>query len=139
MTETSYFASLLGGMAIGLAAAVMMALNGRVAGVSGILSSLWRQAPSMPNVAFLGGLCSAVLIYRAVSGEVPAIHVQASPALMILSGLLVGYGSRRASGCTSGHGVVGLARRSPRSIVAVVVFLASGIATVGVMRMVGLP
>lgn len=140
MTVEPYLPSLAGGMAIGLAAALMMTLNGRVAGVSGILSGLWRPTDSgrAASVAFVVGLALGPVLYRAVFGVWPEIHVATSLPFLAIAGILVGYGTRMGSGCTSGHGVVGLARLSPRSIAAVATFLLVAIATVFVMRIAGL-
>ncbi|MGA0534196.1 YeeE/YedE family protein [Hansschlegelia sp. KR7-227] len=133
-----YWPSLLGGAAIGLSATLLMLLNGRVAGVSGILSGVWRAGtPRLANLAFVAGLVLGPLLYRVAFGGFPDIRVEASLPVLVLAGLLVGYGTRLGSGCTSGHGVVGLARLSPRSIAAVAVFLGTAIATVAVMRLAG--
>ncbi|WP_204951412.1 YeeE/YedE family protein [Methylopila capsulata] len=135
---TTYWPALLGGGAIGLSATLLMLLNGRVAGVSGILSGLWRTGtPRLANLAFVTGLVLGPLLYRVAFGRLPEAHVEASLPVLVLAGLLVGYGTRLGSGCTSGHGVVGLARLSPRSIAAVAVFLLTAVATVAVMRLTG--
>lgn len=139
MTLAAYLPSLFGGIAIGLAAALMMVLNGRVAGVSGILSGLWRRTDAGPaaSVAFVIGLALGPGLYALVYGRLPEISVVTSTPLLVIAGLLVGYGARMGSGCTSGHGVVGLARLSPRSIVAVAVFLTTAVGTVAIMRFAG--
>jgi uncharacterized membrane protein YedE/YeeE len=139
MTFVAYLPSLFGGIAIGLAAALMMVLNGRVAGVSGILSGLWRRTEAGPaaSVAFVVGLALGPALYALVYGRPPEINVVASTPLLVIAGLLVGYGTRMGSGCTSGHGVVGLARLSPRSVAAVATFLTTAVVTVAIMRLVG--
>ncbi|HEY0628943.1 MAG TPA: YeeE/YedE thiosulfate transporter family protein [Sphingomicrobium sp.] len=131
----------IGGLAIGSAAALLLLLTGRIAGVSGMVATLARIAdsgpPWRPAAAFVVGLplgASAVslLIRR------PDIAVTSSVPLLIAAGLLVGFGTRLGNGCTSGHGVCGIGRLSPRSIAATLTFMATAIATVFVMRhMVG--
>ena len=126
----------LGGMLIGLAAVLLLLANGRIAGVSGIVNGLLSRKPGDIGwrVAFVLGLWLGALVYWAARGAPFALALQATPAVMIVAGFLVGYGTRLGSGCTSGHGVCGIARFSPRSMVATVVFMASGIATVYVVR-----
>ena len=130
--------ALIGGALIGTAAALFVLLYGRITGISGILGGL--LAPTRNDVAwriaFLAGLLAAPFAYAAVSGELPQVDVSASVPLLILGGLLVGFGTRLGAGCTSGHGVCGIARRSPRSLVATAVFMTSAIATVFVTRYV---
>lgn len=133
---TTYWLSLLGGMLIGLSAVLLLLLNGRVAGISGILGRL-AQGTQMPtNAAFVVGLMIGPPLYRLVSGAWPSVTITASLPVVAMAGLLVGFGSRMGSGCTSGHGVVGLARLSPRSLAAVATFLTAGAATVTLMRFV---
>ena len=133
---TTYWLSLLGGMLIGLSAVLLLLLNGRVAGISGILGRL-AQGTQMPtNAAFVVGLMIGPPLYRLVSGAWPSVTITASLPIVAMAGLLVGFGSRMGSGCTSGHGVVGLARLSPRSLAAVATFLTAGAATVTLMRFV---
>ena len=132
---TAYVPSLLGGALIGLAAALLLLLNGRVAGVSGILSGLWRAgSPRLENAAFILGLAAGPLLYLATFGRFPEIRVDAGVPTLIVAGLLVGYGTRLGSGCTSGHGVCGLGRLSPRSFAAVATFMATAIVTVFLVR-----
>ncbi len=133
---TPYWPSLLGGMLIGLSATMLLLLNGRVAGISGILGRLAQGAQMPTNAAFVIGLILGPLLYRVVAGTWPAVTITASLPVIALAGLMVGFGTRMGSGCTSGHGIVGLARLSPRSIAAVVTFLSAGIATVTLMRLV---
>lgn len=129
------WASLAGGMLIGLAAAMFILLNGRIAGISGIVGGLLRPAKGdvFWRLAFVAGLVLAPLLYQSAF-TLPAVEVNAGVGMLIVAGLLVGVGTRYGSGCTSGHGVCGLGRRSPRSLVATVAFMASGFLTVFVMR-----
>ncbi len=127
--------SLIGGVLIGLASAVFILANGRIAGISGILGGLLR--PSRGDVqwriAFLLGMIAApALVYAFMPYEAPTID--ADTATLIIAGVLVGVGTRYGSGCTSGHGVCGLSRLSPRSLVATLAFMGSGMAIVFVMR-----
>src|SRR5688572_5278122 len=126
----------LGGLLIGLAAVLLLVANGRIAGVSGIVGGLLARVTgdSAWRVAFVLGLWLGALVYWAARGALFDVVLEATPAVMIVAGFLVGYGTRLGSGCTSGHGVCGIARFSARSLVATVVFIASGIATVFVVR-----
>jgi uncharacterized membrane protein YedE/YeeE len=128
-------ASLGGGILIGLGAALLLLANGRIAGVSGIVGGLLRPAAGDIGwrLAFLLGLVGAPLAWLAF-GAMPPTQIDHAPALLALSGLLVGIGTRFGSGCTSGHGVCGVARLSPRSIAATAGFLLAGFVTVFVMR-----
>ena len=129
------WASLAGGMLIGLSAAVFVLFNGRIAGISGILGGLleWPKGDIAWRVAFLAGLIGAPLVYGAVL-TLPEVRIDADFPTLIIAGLLVGVGTRYGSGCTSGHGVCGLSRMSPRSLVATVAFMLAGFATVFVVR-----
>ena len=126
---------LLGGVLIGIAATLLLGLNGRVAGVSGITFGLLQRAArddAAWRVAFLAGLMGAGAVAMHVADRVATSP--ASLALLVVAGLLVGYGTRLGGGCTSGHGVCGVGRMSMRSIVATCVFVASAMATVFVLR-----
>ena len=128
--------ALLGGLLIGLAVSAMLLLLGRIAGVSGILGGLLQRGGLSEfgwRGAFLIGLLAAPLCYR-LAEPFAAPVVPAATTMLILAGFLVGYGSRLGSGCTSGHGVCGLARLSPRSVVATLTFMAAGFVTVYVLR-----
>jgi uncharacterized membrane protein YedE/YeeE len=127
--------SLAGGVLIGLAAAVLILLNGRVAGISGIVGGLLRPAQGdlMWRAAFVLGLVGAPAIWRLLA-ELPSISIEASWNSLVAAGMLVGIGTRVGSGCTSGHGVCGLSRLSPRSLVATLTFMAAGFATVFLLR-----
>lgn len=129
--------ALLGGGLIGLAAVLLMATTGRIAGATGILAGVVppRIAPDWSwRAAFLLGAVSAPAVYWLATGGMPTIQVPVSPLVMAVSGLIVGIGVTFGAGCTSGHGVCGLARLSPRSLVATLVFMAATFATVFVVR-----
>jgi uncharacterized protein len=127
--------ALAGGVMIGVAAAAFVLLNGRIAGVSSILGGLLR--PGLDDAAwrfaFIGGLVLAPTAY-AVFAPLPESTIEAGYPAVVLAGLLVGIGTRYGSGCTSGHGVCGVARLSRRSVVATACFMAAGFATVFVFR-----
>lgn len=129
------WSALLGGIMIGLSAGMLMLLNGRVAGISGLVGGLLGTllAGNGERVAFVAGLVLAPILFWVVQ-ERPVIQIEAGPVALVIAGLLVGFGSRLGSGCTSGHGVCGLARLSPRSLVATLSFMGSGFATVFVLR-----
>ena len=122
--------ALAGGALIGLAASLLLFTHGRIAGISGVIGSLLPPVPSDRHwrLAFVGGLVLAGLLARALAPHAIGASVR-SPALVLVAGLLVGFGTRLGSGCTSGHGVCGLSRRSPRSLVAVLVFMTTGALT----------
>jgi uncharacterized protein len=127
--------ALVGGALIGLAAVLLMLLNGRIAGISGILGgALTRDGDSGWRVAFLAGLVAAPLILGAFGDPLPAPRMPPSWAIVVAAGLLVGFGTRLGGGCTSGHGVCGIARLSPRSIVATLVFMATAMVVVAIVR-----
>lgn len=131
-------ASFAGGLLIGLSAAALVLLDGRIAGISGIVGGLidTRRTPFGERaweLAFVLGLLLAPWLYGAFATP-PVPRVEASTPRLLVAGLLVGLGTRYASGCTSGHGVCGLARLSPRSLVATLSFMAAGFATVFVLR-----
>jgi len=142
MTATAFtpLASLAGGALIGLAAVMLMALTGRIAGVSGIAVRLfppYADHELTGRLAFVAGLIAAPVVVLVATGRLPAQTIQASVGILVLSGLLVGFGSVWGNGCTSGHGVCGLSRLSMRSLVATVTFMATGIATVFIARHLG--
>lgn len=125
---------LLGGVMIGAAALFLLGLNGRVMGASGIWSGLvrWSDGPRWRLAFVAGSIAAPVLI--ALAGRPVTIQVEASAPVLVLAGLLVGIGTSLGSGCTSGHGVCGVSRLSPRSIAATAVFIAVGVATVYLLR-----
>ena len=127
--------ALAGGLLIGIAAAMLVLLNGRIAGISGVLGGLLRPARGEAawRAAFILGLVAAPLVYAAVAA-LPQPRIDMGYGALALAGLLVGLGTRYGSGCTSGHGVCGLSRLSPRSLVATLVFMGAGFATVFVVR-----
>lgn len=129
------WASLGGGILLGIGAALLVLFNGRVLGISGILAGLVRprSGDAAWRLAFLAGLLAAPLLWALAATPVQP-HIAAGPVLLVAAGLLVGWGTRHGSGCTSGHGVCGLARLSPRSLVATMAFMAMGFATVFVVR-----
>ena len=130
-----YFPALAGGLLIGASATVLLLLNGRVAGISGLVAGLGRPGERrLADAAFLLGLLLGPPVFAWLAGHWPEMRIQAGLPILALAGLLVGFGTRLGSGCTSGHGVCGLARLSPRSIVAVLVFLATGMLTVAALR-----
>ncbi|MDJ0949549.1 MAG: YeeE/YedE family protein [Alphaproteobacteria bacterium] len=128
--------ALIGGLLIGVAASMLLLLNGRIAGISGIAGGL--LSPARGDVAwrllFLAGLALGAALWRLVGPEPQAIALTGSLPTLIAGGLLVGFGTRLGGGCTSGHGVCGIARLSKRSITATAVFMASAFVTVFVVR-----
>jgi uncharacterized membrane protein YedE/YeeE len=132
-------AGLIGGLMIGLAAAIMLLGLGRIAGVSGLAARATgladTGAPRSIAMAFILGLPLGALIVATVLGGIATSFP--TPALLVTAGLIVGFGTRLGSGCTSGHGVCGLSRLSRRSMLATGLFMASGFATVAAMRLAG--
>lgn len=127
--------SLAGGLMIGIVTALFLVFNGRIAGISGIVGGLLTPARGdiAWRLAFVGGLVLSPLVFSSIA-PLPQVHIEAGYPVLILAGLLVGIGTRYGSGCTSGHGVCGLSRRSPRSMVATVAFMSAGFVTVYVVR-----
>lgn len=127
--------ALAGGVLIGTASAIFVLFNGRIAGITGILGGLFkpRRRDIGWRLAFITGLMIAPLAWL-LFAPLPAIEINASNALLAAAGLIVGIGTRYASGCTSGHGVCGISRLSPRSIIATLAFMATGVLTVYVAR-----
>ena len=132
------WASLSGGVLLGLASALFILLNGRILGISGILGGLIppKRVDALWRLAFLAGLFASPWLFKAFAPTnfLSAPRIDANVILLIIAGLLVGLGTRYGSGCTSGHGVCGLARLSPRSLVATLTFMAAGFAIVFVIR-----
>lgn len=126
----------IGGAFIGLSAVLLMAFHGRIAGISGLFSGTVFAAKGDRSwrVFFVLGLVAAPLVYWLAAAEKPAFELEAGWPLIIAGGSLVGFGTRLGSGCTSGHGVCGLSRLSPRSMVSVVLFMAAGMATVALLK-----
>jgi len=127
--------ALAGGAAIGTAAALLILFNGRIAGISGIVGGLFRlkKGDMGWRIAFISGLIAAPLVWQLFS-SLPTLKIDGSFAMMVLAGLIVGIGTRYGSGCTSGHGVCGLSRMSPRSLVATLIFMTTGFVTVYIIR-----
>lgn len=136
MAEANLVGGVVGGVLIGLAAVVLLALNGRIAGISGILGGLISTRDARERswrLIFIFGLIAAPVLYRIMRGDLP-VHLQVGPAALLIAGLLVGFGTGLGSGCTSGHGVCGIARRSPRSLAATATFVTCGIVTAYLIR-----
>lgn len=129
-----------GGVLIGVASLMLLLFNGRTAGVSGIAGGAIRLRLRDLDwrLAFLGGLVIAPLAWGKLRGDMPMVEITGSLGLLIIGGLLVGFGTRLGSGCTSGHGICGMGRISVRSIVAVLTFLFVGVGTVTIARIGGL-
>ena len=136
MASFDPLSALLGGVLIGVASVLLMMLNGRIAGISGILGGFLTSGANDKawRIAFVVGLIAAPLIFAAMGQSLIMPDMPASWLVVAAGGLLVGFGTRLGSGCTSGHGVCGIARLSPRSIVATVIFMATAVATVAIVR-----
>lgn len=136
MHHLTPLSGLFGGALTGLAAASLMLLTGRVAGVSGIFGGLLALRPADQGwrIAFVAGLIAAPLLATLAGNPLPAPAMTSNLALVAIGGLLVGFGSRMGNGCTSGHGVCGFARLSLRSIAATVIFMATAVITVAIAR-----
>lgn len=130
---SAYWPSLIGGMLLGIAAMLLLLVNGRVAGISGVVGRLLQGEGLARNAAFVIGLVIGPWAYGAMFGGFPEVTVMAAWPVIILAGLAVGFGTRMGSGCTSGHGIIGLARLSPRSIAATATFLVAGMLTATLM------
>jgi uncharacterized membrane protein YedE/YeeE len=132
---TDYIVPLSGGLAIGLAATILLLCNGRVAGISGILwGAVSRQHDQRWRWLFVLGLLVGPVVFHFLSGVPAPAPSQAPWWLIIIAGLIVGYGVRMGCGCTSGHGVCGIGRLSLRSLVATLTFMSTGILTVYLLR-----
>lgn len=137
MTAADLLTPLLGGALIGLASAMLLLGPGRIAGATGILATVITARPEPWKLAFLAGLVGTGAVAAVVwPGSFATTHAP-GPALTVAAGLLVGFGTREANGCTSGHGVCGNARLAPRSLVATITFIAAGMVTVAVVGLVG--
>jgi uncharacterized protein len=137
-THFTPWASLAGGVLLGTASALFILVNGRILGISGILGGLLtpRRGDAGWRIAFLLGMLAApaTLLLLAPAGFIDPPRIDAGYAAIVIAGLLVGYGTRLGSGCTSGHGVCGISRLSPRAMVATALFMAAGFAIVFVIR-----
>ena len=138
MTEFTPIASLLGGALIGLSAVLLMATNGKIAGISGIISRILPPETDRSHltqgIAFAVGLLLAAPLYRLFTGTPPEQIISTNYPLLAIAGLLVGFGSVMGNGCTSGHGVCGISRGSVRSITATLTFMATAFITVLILR-----
>jgi uncharacterized membrane protein YedE/YeeE len=137
MLEPNIVGGLIGGSLIGIASLAMLLFLGRITGISGILTGVitWNKSDGLPwRAAFIAGLILGAVIYQFAFDRPLPIQMQASGAMLIVAGLLVGIGTRLGSGCTSGHGVCGIARRSPRSVVSTVTFMTVAVVTVYLTR-----
>jgi uncharacterized membrane protein YedE/YeeE len=138
MEHFTPFTSLIGGALIGLSAVILMLLNGRIAGISGITAGLLSLSGPIRDrdwrVAFVAGLIVAPLMLAIFGGWSPEIAFVAPLPGMVIAGLFVGFGTVVGNGCTSGHGVCGIARLSPRSLVATAIFMAAGFVTTFILR-----
>ncbi|MDQ4126698.1 MAG: YeeE/YedE family protein [Actinomycetota bacterium] len=136
MEDFTPVSGLIGGVLIGLAVALMLLLNGRIAGISGIVGGLLspKGGDSGWRVAFVAGLLLGAFAYVLATGGRAAVEVLASPPAIVVGGLLVGFGTSLGSGCTSGHGLCGLARVSRRSVAATAVFFSVAMLTVFLTR-----
>lgn len=135
MTAFTPWQSLIGGLLIGLSTALMILFLGKIAGISGIVGQLWQgaKADRQWRLAFTLGLLLSPLVYQ-LAAPLPAVIIAADWPQLVMAGLLVGFGTRLGSGCTSGHGVCGLSRLSRRSLLATLIFMATAIAVVWLTR-----
>ena len=136
LLENDYLRATAGGVLIGVAAVVLLWFNGRIAGISGVFAGLLRPAPGDVGwrAAFVAGLMAGGAVLAFTMPEAVASSASRSVAVTALAGVVVGFGVRMGNGCTSGHGVCGLSRRSPRSLVATVSFIGAGMLTASAVQ-----
>ena len=136
MENFTPIASTIGGVLIGLSASLMLLLHGRIAGISGIVGGVLqpRAGERLWRLLFLGGMLAGGVAFGLAAPAVVADELGRTPATVVVAGLLVGFGTRLGSGCTSGHGICGLTRFSPRSLVAVLTFMTTGAVTAYVVN-----
>lgn len=136
ITQFTPFSALAGGILIGLSAVLLLLASGRIAGISGILGGVLapRRGDVDWRILFILGMLAGPLLYGLVAGGQPPVAIADSLPLLIVAGLMVGFGTRLGSGCTSGHGVCGMARFSPRSLAATGIFFVAAVVTVFVAR-----
>ncbi len=136
ITEFTPISALAGGVMIGLSAVLLLLASGRIAGISGILGGVLapRQGDIAWRILFIVGMLAGPLLYGLIAGGQPPVAITNSLPLLVVAGLIVGFGTRLGSGCTSGHGVCGLARFSPRSLAATGIFFVVAVVTVFVAR-----
>lgn len=132
MDHFTPIASLIGGILIGLSGATLLLFNGKIAGVSGILGGVFghKEDDTLWRVAFLGGLVTGGFLLRVFAPQALQFGIDRSAASLMIAGFMVGFGSRLGNGCTSGHGVCGISRLSPRSMIATAIFILTGAAAV---------
>jgi len=137
--EFTPISALIGGLLIGVATAALILMNGRIAGISGILGSLLtpKKGDIAWRIAFLSGLILSSIVY-AIIQPLPEVTIKANHLTIVIAGLLVGYGTRLGSGCTSGHGICGVSRLSIRSITATSTFIVAGMITVFIVKKLGI-
>ena len=137
IAEFNWITGLVGGILIGLSATVLLAFNGRIAGISGMVNNaITFKSSETWRWLFLTGMLGGTALYEYVLAAQPTPKGQFVPWAMLIGGFVVGFGTRMGNGCTSGHGVCGLGRRSPRSVVAVLTFMATAVLTVFIIRQV---
>lgn len=137
IAEFNWVTGLVGGILIGLSATVLLAFNGRIAGISGMVNNaITFKSSEAWRWLFLAGMLGGAALYEYVLAAQPTPKGQFVPWAMLIGGFVVGFGTRMGNGCTSGHGVCGLGRRSPRSLVAVLTFMATAVLTVFIIRQV---
>jgi uncharacterized membrane protein YedE/YeeE len=136
VTNFTPVSALIGGLLIGVSASMLLLLTGRIAGISGIVGGLLapRRWDVGWRVSFIAGLLAAPFVYRIAGGTMPPVWIDVSLPVLIVAGVLVGFGTRLGGGCTSGHGVCGIGRASPRSLAATGVFMAAAVTTVFLTR-----
>lgn len=136
MTHFTPGASFVGGVLIGLSGAALLLCNGKIAGISGIIGGMLSptKRDTLWRFVFVAGLLSGGMLMHWLFPQVFAITISRSPGVLVLAGLLVGFGTRLGNGCTSGHGVCGISRFSPRSLVATLTFIATGVITVFIIN-----
>ena len=137
MENFTPYSALIGGALIGLSAALLLFLNGRIAGISGIVGKALypeQRGDVGWRMFFLAGLVLGPLVLRLINGNAVLFHIETSLPVLVIAGLLVGYGTSLGGGCTSGHGICGLARLSPRSALATVIFMVVAGMTVYIVR-----
>ena len=137
--EFTPISALIGGLLIGVATAALILMNGRIAGISGILGSLLtpKKGDIAWRIAFLSGLILSSIVYVIIQ-PLPEVTIKANHLTIVIAGLLVGYGTRLGSGCTSGHGICGVSRLSVRSITATSTFIVAGMITVFIVKKLGI-
>jgi len=138
MMTNDFLMAAMGGALIGLSATLLLGLNGRIAGISGIVNGVFTRSPGEAGwrIAFIGGILAGGFLFQSISQESLIQRIDYPIWMTIAGGLLVGFGTRMGSGCTSGHGICGISRLSPRSIVATAVFVAVGMGVATGLSMV---